>query len=367
MKRRTAVFWMTSLLLVAGSGGWLNGATKVFIDADVGGAVGTDNQSMLMLLQAPEIEVVGISIVSGDGWAKASTQYALRMLELTGYGHVPLAQGAVFPLINSKEETEIWEEQFGEFGYKGIWNDRSYHDPNVLPELPAGPATISPLDIHGVNLMIETFRKYPGEVVLWCGGPLTNVAMAIAMEPRLPELAKELVLMGAGFNVGEGGNHRINGRREFNWWWDPEAARIAMSAPWKKITITPVDISVKTRLSEEMKNEIAQSESPVAAYLTKYSRPGPGHYMWDEISAATLIDPTIITSQEELYVNIEIDHGASYGQTIFVEKEVRSGPTDMRPRKMPSWWQVATVQWDLDKEKFYRLYVDLMSRPSKGK
>ena len=97
--------------------------------------------------------------------------------------------------------------------------------------------------------MIETIRKHPNEVTLWVGGPFTTVALALRLDPEIASLAKEMVLMGAGFNVDKGGNHRINGRREFNWWWDPEATRIAMSAPWKSITITPVDISVKTTLS----------------------------------------------------------------------------------------------------------------------
>ena len=84
--------------------------------------------------------------------------------------------------------------------------------------------------------------------------------------------------------------------------------------------------------------------------------------MWDEISAAALIDPSIITSQQELYVNVDIDHGPGYGQTIFVEPEMESFSGPARERKMPSWWRVATVQWDLDLEKFYKMYVDLMSR-----
>jgi len=328
---------------------------KVFIDQDIGGATGTDNQSVLMLLQAPDVEVLGVSIVSGDGWAKASTQYTLRMFELTGHGDIPIAQGAVFPLINSREETLAWEQKFGEFAYKGVWNARRYHDPYEVPPLPPGMPVIKPVAQHGVNFMIESIRKYPGEVILWCGGPLTDVAIALRLDPEIATLAKELVLMGAGFNVDKGGNHRINGRREFNWWWDPEAVHIVMSAPWNKITITPVDISVKTSLSEAIRSEIAKSSSPAAQYLTKYSRAGGGGggYMWDEIAAGAVIDPSIITDQIELQVNIDIDHGAGYGQTIFIEKEV----------KAPSWfWKVATVQTDLNLDRFYKLYVALMTR-----
>lgn len=338
---------------------------KIFIDADVGGATGTDNQSMLILLQSPDVEVLGISIVSGDGWLKASTQYTLRMLELTGHGNVPVAMGAKFPLLNTRDETVQWEGEYGKFAYKGIWNDArpgrpAQLDPDVVPPLETGEPSLQPIGTHGVNFLIETVRKYPGEVAIWAGGPLTNLALAVRLDPELPSLAKELVMMGAGFNVDKGGNHRINGRREFNWWWDPEAVRIVMSSPWKKVTITPVDISVKTELSAEIKSEIGKCGSLTARYLTKYSRPGPaggGGYMWDEISAMALIDPSFITRQQELYVNVDIDHGAGYGQTIFVEKEV----------EVPSWfWKLATVQWDLDTARFYRKYIDLMCRVPEG-
>ncbi len=349
---------VAAMLVLAAPPG-VHAQKKVFIDQDLGGATGTDNQSMLMLLQAPDIEVLGIGIVSGDGQVKASTQWTLRMLELTGHGHIPVAQGAKFPLINSREETALWEAMYGTFGYKGAWNPARYHSPDEVPVLPIGSPSIKPIATHAALFLIETVRKHPGEVILWCGGPLTNVAIALALDPELPQLVKELVLMGAGFNVDKGGNHRVNGRREFNWWWDPEAARMVMSAPWKKITITPVDISVKTSLSEDIKAAIAESDSATAQYLTAYSRPGGpggGGYMWDEIAAAAVIDPSIITETRQLKVNIDIDHGAGYGQTIFIEDTV----------KAPDWlWKVSTVQVDLDKDRFYKLYIDLMSRPSK--
>lgn len=363
MARHSGTTWAMAVVtvLMLGGSSRLGAQKKVFIDQDLGGATGTDNQSLLMLLQAPQVEVLGIGIVSGDGQVKASTEWTLRMLELTGHGHIPVAQGAKFPLVNSREETNLWESKYGVFGYKGAWNPARYHDPDVVPDLPIGKPTIKAIDQHAALFLIETIRKHPGEVILWCGGPLTNVALALALDPELPTLTKELVIMGAGFNVDKGGNHRVNGRREFNWWWDPEAVRMVMSAGWKKITITPVDISVKTNLSADIMAAIAKSSSPTAQYLTRYSRPGGGggaSYMWDEIAAAAVIDPSIITETRQLKVNIDIDHGASYGQTIFVEDTV----------KAPEWlWKVSTVQVDLDKEKFYKLYTDLMSRPSPKK
>jgi purine nucleosidase len=336
---------------------------KVFIDQDGAGPAGTDTLSTLALLQSADVEVLGIAVTSGDVWARTGVQNFLRMLELTGHQNVPVAMGAELPLINTREETKMWEEQFGEFGYKGAWNASRYRDPNDVPTPAAGATTLKPVATHGALLLIDTVRKHPDDVTVWVGGPLTTVALALRLDPEIASLAKELVLMGAGFNVDKGGNHRINGRREFNWWWDPEATRIAMSAPWKKITITPVDISIKTTFGADLKKRIAASTSPAALYVTKYtSNPGGDGYMWDEIAALAYLDPTLITSQQNLYVNIDIDHGASYGQTIFVEAEVPGPDGKMAPRKMPTWWHVATVQWDLDLPRFYDMFAALMSR-----
>ena len=88
-------------------------------------------------------------------------------------------------------------------------------------------------------------------MILWAGGPLTNYALALKLDPEVATLAKEFVLMGGGLYADRGaidpGAH--DARREFNWWFDPEAAQIVLRAPWKKMTITPIDISVKTRLA----------------------------------------------------------------------------------------------------------------------
>src|SRR5207245_5231823 len=142
--------------------------------------------------------------------------------------------------------------------------------------------------------IVRMEHKYAGEVVGWAGGPLTNIALALHLDPEVATLAKELVLMGSGMYADNGGISGVDGRREFNWWFDPEAVRIAMSAPWKKITITPVDISVKTRLTDDIKAEIAKSKNPVAEYHTKFAG---GSYMWDEIAALAWMDPSIITKQ----------------------------------------------------------------------
>jgi purine nucleosidase len=347
---------VTILALWAGAGGAAQAQKpKIIIDQDARGPASTDINAILMFAQSPQVDVLGVTIVAGDQWVKEETAHTLRALEIAGRSDIPVLIGAQTPLVNTREESEFWEAQYGQFAFKGAWTDKLYHSPDLIPTMPEGEPNTKASDENAVAFIIRMVHKYPGEVVLWAGGPLTNIALAIRMDPEVVKLSKELVVMGSGFNVGVGGIHRVNGRREFNWWFDPEAVRIVMSAPWKKIVITPVDISVKTQLTEQLTARVAAVDTPLTEYLKKYSRPS---YMWDEISVAAFLDPSIITKQEELYVNIDIDHGPSYGQTIFVGKDT----------KVPSWWKLAAVQFDLNTEKFYDLYVKLVTAaPGSGK
>ena len=341
--------------------------TKVIVDQDARGPATTDMQSILIFLQSDKFDVLGITTVSGDQWVKEETQRTLRLLEIAERTDVPVIQGAQFPLLNSKEETERWEALYGKFRYKGCWSDFSkrpgnvppafragYHDPDVVPPLVEGTPHIRPLNETAAQFIVRTVHQYPGEVVVWAGGPLTNIALALRLDPEVASLAKELVLMGSGMYADNGGINSIDGRREFNWWFDPEAVRIVMRAPWKKITITPIDISVKTKLGPDIIGAIAKANTPVARYLTEY---GVESFMWDELSAAALVDPSIITGQKQLYVDIDIDHGPSYGETLFWEPGT----------ELPPYERMATVQFDVDTKKLYDLYVKLMTQPQQHK
>jgi inosine-uridine nucleoside N-ribohydrolase len=335
---------------------------KVIVDQDARGPATTDMQSILVFLQSNAFDVLGITTVSGDQWVKEETQRTLRLLEIAGRTDVPVAEGAQFPLLNSKEESERWETLYGKFGYRGCWSDFSkaphvseayragYHDPDVVPPLAEGQPHIKPVAESAAEFIVRMVHKYPGQVVIWAGGPMTNIALALRLDPQVATLAKELVLMGSGMYANEGGINSVDGRREFNWWFDPEAVRIVMRSPWKKITITPIDISIKTTVTPELHAAIAKADTPVARYLTKYSE--EGGYMWDELSAAALVDPSIITGTKELYVDIDIDHGPSYGETLFWDTKATVPPYERK----------ATVQFDVDTKKLYALYIKLMTQ-----
>jgi purine nucleosidase len=365
MGQRGAVRVLAALLMLTFANQLPAQKIKVIVDQDARGPATTDMQSILIFLQSDKFDVLGITTVSGDQWVKEETQRTLRLLEIAGRTDVPVAQGAEFPLLNSKEESERWEALYGKFRYKGCWSDFSrqpegtpptfreaYHEPGVIPPLVEGSPHTQALDETAAHFIVRMVHKYPGEVVIWAGGPLTNIALALRLDPEVAQLAKELVLMGSGMYANNGGISGIDGRREFNWWFDPEAVRMVMRSPWKKITITPIDISVKTVVNPAVRAAIAKADTPVARYLTLYSVES---FMWDELSAAAMVDPSIITGQKQLYVDIDIDHGQSYGETLFWEPGT----------ELPPYERMATVQFDVDTQKLYDLYIKLMRQPAK--
>lgn len=231
---------------------------KVIVDQDARGPCTTDMQAILMFVKSPDVEVLGITVVSGDLWLEQEVRHTLRALELAGRTDIPVYRGAVFPLVHTQAEAKRWESQYGEQPYQGAWGGEQ--GPYERVPLREGEPSIEAAEGHAANFIVDMVNRYPGEVHLWSGGPLTNFALALALDPTLPEKVKALTVMGGGIDVARY-------RREFNWWWDPEAARIVLRAAWKQLSITPVDISVKTRHSEELVARIAEADTPIARYI----------------------------------------------------------------------------------------------------
>lgn len=326
---------------------------KIIIDQDAAGPAGTDQQSILLLVQSPQAEVLGITVVTGDAWLTEEIAHTLRMLELIGRTDIPVLRGAEYPLVRTKEETELMEQHYGTFAWLGAWTPRFYHAPRELGEMPEGKPTAKVSDEDAAHFLIRMVHKYPHEVTIYEGGPMTNLALAISIDPEFPSLAKELVFMGASLSPETPDPEFTNTpRREFNLWFDPEAAHIVLRAPWKKIVCTPVDISVKTRMTNELIDKIKSSNSPAAQYIGKYARlRGSYNYLWDELTSAAWLDPSLITKKENLYMDIELDRGASYGDTL-TWSDLDKPKRDVRS---------VEVQVDLDTDKFYKMFVDLLT------
>jgi purine nucleosidase len=348
----------TTLLLLVGLTCWAQ-KRKIIIDQDAAGPAGTDQQAILLLIQSPQTEVLGITVVTGDQWLKAELAHTLRMLELIGRTDIAVVPGAEYPLVRRRDETELWEQRYGSVAWVGAWTPRLYHPPDDLGDMPEGKPTTKPSDEDAAHFLIRMVHKYPNEVTIYAGGPMTNLALAISIDPDFAGLVKELVFMGASLNPQTTDPEFVNTpRREFNLWFDPEAAHIMLSAPWKKIVCTPVDISVKTRMTPELIDRIKVGNSPAARYIGQYARlHGQYNYLWDELAAAAWLDPSLITQKETRFMDIDLDKGYGYGDTItWTDRD--KPKIEVRP---------VEIQVDLDLEKFYKLFVDLLKAPTPQK
>jgi purine nucleosidase len=257
--------------------------------------------------------------------------------------------------VRTRDEAQAWQQRYGKVAYAGAWDDRWWHEASVIPSLPEGAPTTKPADEDAAHFIIRVVHKYPHDVTIYEGGPMTNLALAISLDPQLPELAQELVFMGGSLSPRSDNPEFLNNpRHEFNFWFDPEAAAIVLRAPWKKIVCTPTDISVKTHITAAMVKQIESAGTPVARYLARFAMLTPGaDIMWDELAAAAWIDPSIITRTESRYMTVDLDRGAGYGNTLTWAADDKLHPATQR----------VEIQFDLDAEKFYRMFVGLLAAP----
>lgn len=326
---------------------------KVIIDQDAAGPGGTDTQAILAIVNSPETEVLGITVLTGDEWRDEEVQHALRLMEIIGRTDIPVVPGAVFPLVNSKQYISRWETLYGKVVYQGAWNfarRHPVHGPYEIPPMPEGAPTTKPSTEDAAHFMIRMVHQFPRDVTIYAAGPMTDLALAVALDPHFPELTKELIVMGGSINpVSDNPEFALTPRREFNFWMDPEASRAVLHARWPRFVLTTVDISVKTKMEKALIEQIAKSSAPSAQYVAKYAE---ANILWDELAAAAWLDPSIITKSQKLYVDVEVDHGASYGDT-------HAWAVGQQPGMGES---LVEVQQDLDKDKFYKEFAELMSR-----
>src|SRR6266446_5873812 len=343
-----------ALLLMTCFPSWGQEKRKVIIDQDAAGPAGTDLQSTLLLIQSPQTEVLGVTVVTGDQWLKSEVAHTLRMLELIGRTDIPVVPGAEYPLVRTKEETELWKQRYGSVTWLGAWTPKFYHPPDQLGEMPEGKPTTKPADEDAAHFLIRMVRKYPNQVTIYAGGPMTNLALAISIDPEFASLVKELVFMGASLSPQTDDPEFVNlPRHEFNLWFDPEAAHIMLRAKWKKIVCTPVDISVKTAMTRELLDRIKAADTPAARYISEYTVVRKYGYLWDELAAVAWLDPSIITKKETRFMDVDLDRGANYGNVLTWAAEDK--PKDVRQ---------VEIQVDLDAPKFYKIIVDLLSAPT---
>jgi purine nucleosidase len=366
MNKRTAA---AALLACAFAIGAAQAADKrkVIVDDDVTGP----RAATLMAIQAPDAEVLGLTIVSGSAWRNEAVAHTLRLLEIAGRTGIPVVPGAAFPLVNTEEATKRWEALYGKLVYKGAWHDQKwpdgtlqsqplYHAHDVVPDLPEGNPHTKPSPEIAANFLIRKVREFPGQVSIVATGPMTNIALAIKLDPDFAKNAKELVYMGGSFNPQQklssvsaqqfGREYANTPRLEFNFRWDPEAASIVLRAPWKRIVAVPVDPSTATELRPDLLNAMSTADTALARAFRKFNE--PGFPLWDEIAVAVWLEPSLITRSDELDVDVDTSFTAGYGNTL-------SWPAGHGPGLGERRNQVVR---EVDVKGMERLMIDLLNR-----
>lgn len=302
----------------------------VLIDDDVVGL----NGAPALLLQAPGVEVLGITTTSGSVWRDTATAYALRTVEILGRPDVPVVPGATYPLLNSETATKRWEGLYGRLEFKGPWTEPApggtkpagSERPSsaVVPSLPIGDPVTKPSTESAAAFLVRMVRAHPGRITLFATGPMTNIAIAQTLDPSFAANVKELVYMGGSLNpqqtldtpaAAEFAREFVNTpRREFNIRWDPEAARIMAHGAWPKVTMVPIDPSTGTQWTRGFLSSL----KPAHTLLTDTLQTGlePGFPMWDEIAAMVWLEPSIVTRGETLYIDFDTNQTAGYGDTL---------------------------------------------------
>src|SRR5579862_9835828 len=141
-------------VLVEISCGWTQARRKVIINEDCSGPGGSNLQTLLTMIQSPQIEVLGITVVSGDQWLDEELAHTLRLLEIIGRTDIPVMRGAEFPLVHTREEAMLWQDRFGKVSYLGAWDPRWFHQHDVVPTLSEGQPTTKPTSESAVNFLL---------------------------------------------------------------------------------------------------------------------------------------------------------------------------------------------------------------------
>jgi purine nucleosidase len=343
---------------------------KLIYDQDHRGPLSTDTAATLMLLQADNIDLLGICTVSCDMWARQETAYALRLLEIMGRPEIPVFLGAQEPLLNTKTEAQMRYQMFGarslgDEGYLGSFaKDAPGRDEvGPLPPPYSRFAQIKAQSEPAADFIIRTIRANPNEVTLYCGGPLTNLALAVMLAPDIVPITKEVIFMGGGIH---------HSTSSVNVYFDAEAAKICFRAGFPKFTVVITDLAEQVHMQDDGKVDeiVARAQSPIADLFREYEqkpqRANPqrrSFRMPDEMMAAHAIDPSIFTGYDEMYIDIVTHGDGHYGDTSFWDADWKDRGGELAGQNNPG-IKAGRVQVlnGIDKTRFRKLFTGLMTK-----
>ena len=273
---------------------------QLLIDTDPG----VDDALALMLAYAhPAARVVALTTTAGNVGLDCTTRNALKLLEVIG-ADTPVYPGAIEP-IERKEEYAAYVHGMDGFG------DTGYLPPARRPE-----------SEHAALAMIRLTRERPGELTFVCLGPLTNLALAVTLDPTLPKRVRRLVVMG-GSVLGRGNLPRLP--VEFNFGFDPEAALIVLSH-WQRLELVDWQATLDHGLPFREMESWLERDDPRARFYAAISRKcrswmrrmrSTEHWhVADALAMAATLAPEAVLERKLRHVQVELDGSASRGMSI---------------------------------------------------
>lgn len=308
---------------------------RVIFDTDPGV---DDAMALFFLLQSPELELEAVTTVFGNVDVEQTTRNAAILLDIAGRADIPVSQGAGRPLMPQRQRQSGGAVVHGDNGLGGV----------ALP-----PPSRKAGTQRAAETIVERVMAAPGEITLLAVGPLTNVALATCLEPRIVENVRELIVMGGAATVP--GN--VSPLAEANFHNDPEAASIVVAAGYR-LALVGLDVTLQAIVTPEQIDLLRERGGEVGAFIHAIGAHYGAHYarrtgrigfpMHDSAAIMYAIDPGYFQT-ERWYIEIETASPRAMGMVM----------ADRRGR----WGQPsnADVCVGLDAERFLRLYLDRLT------
>ncbi|MEM6528027.1 MAG: nucleoside hydrolase, partial [Chloroflexota bacterium] len=275
-----------------------------------------DAMAIFYALESGQFDLVGLTTIFGNCLTTQSTQNALRLLEIAGRTDIPVAKGANHCLTRTFDDPAAF-----------------VHGEDGQGDVGTTPPTTTAIDETAAQFIVNQIMSQPGEITLVPVGPLTNIALALRLEPRIVDNVKEVVLMGgAVFCQGN-----VNAAAEANIFNDAEAADVVFGAGWP-VTMVGLDVTQQVYMSTEQLDAYNQSDKVTSQHigriLPKYLEfheeyyPGiDGIYVHDSTAITYLLDPSIFdVKQAPVVVETQgISRGATWAGTAHQLSEPWAG------------------------------------------